>query len=160
MSMLKSAIASLPLLLLAPSAQANRDISVAPQQFVLAFREHRSTRTPVQVRLGSRREVYDFSLEKETNQNGNLFSLTVAMHCRCSARDENAMYDKHNWHGIQPFMFFVSDVGAAHDQRVVTLRTLRLRVSMSLRNARLCPGKRNEKQFCEALVDVTLAPTA
>ncbi|HEX4737588.1 MAG TPA: hypothetical protein VH331_08510 [Allosphingosinicella sp.] len=145
-------------LVAATDAPASPAASIVPRHFILRYRNGESSIAHVAVSHGGRTDSYDFFLEPAQDERRDLFSFTVTMHCQCAAFDENLMYDRNNWHGMQPFMFYIADAGRLRQTRTVALRTSHLKVSMALAKAVLCPGQMEERQFCEAAVDVRLDP--
>jgi len=105
---------------------------------------------------GQRAREFEVSLAPDRDISGTTVQLTIELTCvGCSGHAENAMYGGHNWHGMQPFMFYSRSANGLYGRREVDLSNLGYRAIIDGQRFRLCSPPGQAEQICEATVPLT-----
>lgn len=123
---------------------------------ILHYNQGQSSRARIMLNEGRRARQFEVSLVPDRDVSGTTVQLTIELTCvGCSSHGENAMYGGHDWHGMQPFMFYSSSANGLYGRRVIDLSNIGYRAIIDGQRFRLCSPPGQPEQICEATVPLT-----
>lgn len=121
---------------------------------ILSFDNGRSPRQRVRVETTAGEQEFELWLQGDRTTQGQIVNLTVELHClRCDNPDENLLYGGLPLHGLQPFMFVVTERQPFSDPREIRLNNIGTTVRITARDLEFCSAG-GQPSFCRATVKV------